>query len=283
MQNLYFQTQYPSQNLSSTFQIPALILPNNISCFPYNNPSSNPPKLSCFDSPSFINSNIPDIPALKLSEPPNFIYQPDPQPIQFSQIPNNIETPINTAFMTCQQTYPQDFFPQYGNLMPCLPQAQDTRDTTPYYDQNCQYMNPMDNVGFSQQVEEQNIAEFTVDDFLQTGQENSEELASPGLAPSCSKNLMEVSNVDRAELSLLELPGFGLENKYGMMIETKEPGIERTSSHTLECTKSKSNSRKKRKVDQDNGVWVKDENNETDNPLKMKKSKSECIPLRVSG
>jgi len=152
-------------------------------------------------------------------------------------------------------------------------------------------------VGFSQQVEEQNIAEFTVDDFLQSkdsclfrdiylnlaGQENSEELASPGLAPSCSKNLMEVSNVDRAELSLLELPGFGLENKYGMMIETKEPGIERTSSHTLECTKSKSNSRKKRKVDQDNGVWVKDENNETDNPLKMKKSKSECIPLRVSG
>ena len=113
----------------------------------------------------------------------------------------------------------------------------------------------------------------------------AQELASPGLAPSCSRNTMEVSNVDTVELPLLELPGFGvegLENKYEMMIETREPGIERTlSSNMLECTKNKSNSRKKRKVDQDNGVWVKDENLDINmSPaaaLKMKKSKSECM------
>jgi len=101
---------------------------------------------------------------------------------------------------------------------------------------------------------------------------------------------MEVSNLERVDVSLLELPNFVAENKFDMMmnIENKEPislGIERTMSNnhchpTLKCDRNSSNSRKKRKVDQDNEVWVKDENFvETSPPassLKMKKSKSEC-------
>lgn len=112
-------------------------------------------------------------------------------------------------------------------------------------------------------------------------------MASPGLAPSCSKNLMEVSNLERVDVSLLELPNFVAENKFDMMmnIENKEPlslGIERAMSNnnTLKCDRNPSNSRKKRKVDQDNEVWVKDENLVDMSPLpsslKMKKSKSEC-------